>query len=878
MISDQVDYDKMVELYAPIYETLKPQPPWFYTDKYPIDPSNPQIALLGEAPSKDECINGRLGESSSGLLLDVALNFANINKDICHITNVFPFARPKKKQWKVSEADYVASHVRERLKRFPIVVAMGKMAVRIYDIKPGNINDQSGDVLDFIHPDGHKQKIVYSVAANYAVKGYIEPSADSSSFWYLVLALKNTLGLLQNENIFEGSDNHKASLIIDKNAMKDYIHAIPKGEMSTVDFEATSTNPYLSSLPLCVGMSHDGIKSMTMAFHPWYPQSNITFNDYLSVITEADQFHIVMHNLLYDYSLMTRFGYKGRPPAIDSMYLAHIGYEFLPKSLKFLSSFFAKIRPYSFSFNKIKPFIEGAQTYEDTEYWLIQLLHYCGLDAISTRLLINALPKVAGSEWSRIEKTYFDYIQNLLLALHGTQRDGLILNQKVLTSVRNDLTKTINDSERNCKILLPGVNNIRSNKQLSKAFEPIVKPHSKLYKKNKTGISLTADILQELSDMGIKAAEELLTFRKASKLSSTYVESYPQYLDANGLIHTQFGLAKTSRLKSSDPALQTLPRKSSVLTLFTSDFDFPPYDHIFIKADYSAAEARLLAYYCGIEKLLDPTIDVHVLSATMFFGVSVDEVTPDMRQKTKNLTFGTIYGASAARVALLVFGVVTDETKLKAQALLDTFLIEKFPEIKQFMVNREADISTQGFIEMSITRLRRHFPVECFAKQLIMADSTCSDARARFGRMIYAKAIREGYNFQPQSGVAYLTNKALIDLRNNYKDTSWITEKPSVNLQFHDALITRSHKDDFFKALNIMKDTMLQPIMGPVIPIDMQIGWNLKDCIEIVAANESVNSLNWEEVQTKIKNTNNPMFNGIFEFVQHSIAKAKDEK
>jgi len=878
MIATQDDYNRMVDLYTPIYESLKPPSPWFYADKHPLDPNNPQVVLLGEAPSKDDCVSGRLGDSPSGLLLDIALNFANINKDICHITNVFPFARPKKKQWKVSEADYVAEHVRNRLKRFPIVVAMGKMAVRIYDQTSGNINDQSGDIVTFTHPDGTIQKIVYSVASNYAVKGYIDPSGDPSSFWYLVLALKNTLGLLRNENVFEGTDNHKASLIVDKNTMRDYIHAIPKGEMSTIDFEATSTNPYLSSLPLCVGMSHDGVKSMTMAFHPWYPQSNITFNDYLNVVTEANQFHIVMHNLLYDYSLMTRFGYKGRPPAIDSMYLAHSGYEFLPKSLKFLSSFFAKIRPYSFSFRNIKPFIEGRVSYETAEYWLYQLLHYCGLDAISTRLLIEKLPKVSGDGWSRIQNTYFDYIHKLLLALHGTQRDGLILNQKVLSTVRNNLNKTISDSERNCKILLPGVDNIRSNTQLSKAFEPIVRPFSKLYKKNKIGISLTANVLEGLSEKGVKVADELLTFRKASKLSSTYVESYPQYLDADGFIHTQFGLAKTSRLRSSDPALQTLPRKSNILTLFTSDFDLPPYDHIFIKADYSAAEARLLAYYCGIEKLLDPTIDVHVLSATMFFGVSIEEVTSDMRQKTKNLTFGTIYGASASRIALLVFGVVNEETKIKAQALLDVFLIEKFPEIKQFMNNREADISTQGYIEMSGTHLRRHFPVECFARQLIEANPLCSNARMRFAKMIYAKAIREGYNYKPQSGVAYLTNKALIDLRKNYRDLSWITEKPTVNLQFHDALIVRAHKDDFFKSLNVMKDTMLQPIMGPVIPIDMQIGWDLKDCIEIVAANESVNPLNWIDMQTKIKDSTNPAHKGIFEFVQHSIKKASNEK
>jgi len=874
MITTQADYDQMVELYAPIYERLKPQSPWFYTDKYPKDPQQYQIALLGEAPSKDDCTNGKLGASPAGLLLEVALNFANIDIDICHITNVFPFTKPKGRQWAVGEADHVALHVRERLKKFSVVVAMGKAAVRVYDQTPSNINDRSGDVVVFDHPDGQEQKIVYSVAANYAVKGYIDPSGDPGSFWYLVLALKNALGVLKGENVFESTDNHKASMISDKSSMNDYLHSIPKGEMSAVDFEATSTNPYLTSLPLCVGMSHDGINSTTIAFHPWYPQSNITFNDYLNTVTKTDQFHIVMHNLLYDYSLMTRFGYKGRPPEVDSMYLAHAGYEFLPKSLKFLSSFFVKIRPYSFSFNAIKPFINGAQTYEETEYLLIKLLKYCGLDAISTRLLISHFPKIAGDEWDRIQEVYFNYIHKLLLALHGTQCDGLILNQDILTTVRGDLNKTIKDSERNCKILLPGVDNVRSNKQLGKAFEPIVKPFPKLYKKNKTGISLTADILKELSEKGIKAAAELLAFRKATKLSTTYVENYPQYLDANGLIHTQFGLAKTSRLKSSDPALQTLPRKSVVLTLFSADHGLPPYDHIFIKADYSAAEARLLAYYCGIEKLLDPTIDVHVLSATMFFGVSVEEVSPDMRQKTKNLTFGTIYGASAARVAMLVFGIVTDETKGKAQDLLDTFLLDKFPEIKQFMNNREADIGTQGFIEMPITHLRRHFPVECFASQLTKIDPNCDQARLRFGRMIFAKAIREGYNYQPQSGVAYLTNKALINLRDNYKALDWISEKPSVNLQFHDALIVRSHKDDFVKALHIMKDTMMQPIAGPTIPIDMQIGWNLKDCIEIVAANESVKPLDWVLMQNKIIDAASPSLNGVLEFIQHSIQKA----
>jgi uracil-DNA glycosylase family 4 len=838
---------------------------WMYNDHLPT--KQPVMALLGEAPSDDEFQLGFPFVGPAGVVLEAGLEFSNFPRDNCFITNVFPFEKPDEYRWKVGDSDVVSSYIRDKLKDFPVITCLGKPAVRIYSDSQESIIDASGSCFEV-----NGQKIIPSIHPAYALKAFIsDTGGDESVFWYLVLALRNAKGILNGEDVFESTTNHKAGLILDKNDMISWFGSVPDKAFVSLDYEATHTNPYLSSLPLCGGLSYDGVNSVSMAFNPWFPDSNISFSDFLKVVAECNHLQFIMHNLLYDYSLMYRFGYRGNPPAADTMYLAHLGFEFMPKNLKFLSSFFCKIKPYSFSFKNLEPFIrKGPELYEDYKYWLIRLLKYNGVDAIATRLLLDAIPRFLGLDWPRVQKLYNEYMHRLLLKLRKVQENGMILNLSVREEIHDQLKSEMSQSEHGFKSYMPGVDNLRSSDQVADAFKGILEDQypSLIRKTEKGNLSLTAGVLKALAEQGIQPADQLLHYRKTCKLLSTYIDSYPEYLDSEGLIHTQFALTKTSRLRSSDPALQTLPRQSAVLQLFTADVGIPPYEHVLVKGDYSGAEARELAYFCGIQELLDPTVDIHVLTATIFFEISKEQVTPEKRQTTKNLTFGVIYGASAPRVAVLVFGSASRENISKARDLIEAYF-KRFYQIPQFMRNRENDIARLGYVETPMG-LRRHFPVECMIFQITLDEKRMVGALGRrFGNRMYSKAKREGYNCFPQTGVAYTTNVSLCNLDDAFEAKEWNDRpKPTVNLQIHDALISRMHQSVFIDAFEIKKNEMLRPIIGDlVIPVDFSIGWDLRNQVKIISAEESVQPIDWDKILGRLRDSKRT---DLYDFALHA--------
>ncbi len=127
----------------------------------------------------------------------------------------------------------------------------------------------------------------------------------------------------------------------------------------------------------------------------------------------------------------------------------------------------------------------GPEAYKDYEYWLVHLLHYCGVDAISTRLLLSAIPQFTGADWVRIKKVYNEYAHRLLLKLHKVQKNGMILNLAILETIRKQLKQEIAQSEAEFKTHMPSVDNINSNLQLADAFKRIAQNDPKLIPKTK---------------------------------------------------------------------------------------------------------------------------------------------------------------------------------------------------------------------------------------------------------------------------------------------------------------------------------------------------------------------------------------------------------
>lgn len=227
-------------------------------------------------------------------------------------------------------------------------------------------------------------------------------------------------------------------------------------------------------------------------------------------------------------------------------------------------------------------------------------------------------------------------------------------------------------------------------------------------KKNRNGYSTNADVLEKLTD-DHPIVPLILKYRQLQKLNSTYVKGFRPLIDSkSGLIHTCFNqtLTTTGRLSSKEPNLQNIPVRDQegreIRKLFVSSFE----DGKIVGADYSQIELRLLAHFSGCEHLIETFKnggDVHALTASQVFGVSLSDVTADMRRSAKAVNFGIIYGISDYGLA--------EQLKIspkQAKAYIDKYF-ESYPNVKEYMDANVEFAREHGYVETLFKR-RRYIP------------------------------------------------------------------------------------------------------------------------------------------------------------------------
>ncbi len=239
--------------------------------------------------------------------------------------------------------------------------------------------------------------------------------------------------------------------------------------------------------------------------------------------------------------------------------------------------------------------------------------------------------------------------------------------------------------------------NIASPKQLGEIlFNELKLPLGK--KGTKTGAYVTnADVLEELAAAGHILPEKVLEWRGLAKLKSTYADGLGGHISpTTGRIHTEFSMTKTTtgRLSSLEPNLQNIPIRSVEGARIREAFVAAP-GHVFLSFDYSQIELRLLAHMAQIKPLQDAFAqgqDIHALTASQVFGVPLDQVTSDMRQRAKAINFGIIYGISAFGLARQI-----KEPRHQAQAYMKAYFIQ-YPGIKAFMDEIIVNAKTHGYV------------------------------------------------------------------------------------------------------------------------------------------------------------------------------------
>lgn len=247
--------------------------------------------------------------------------------------------------------------------------------------------------------------------------------------------------------------------------------------------------------------------------------------------------------------------------------------------------------------------------------------------------------------------------------------------------------------------------NVDSPKQLGHIlFEVLGLPAGK---KNSRGYSTDAKTLGKLVDVH-PIVVKVLRYRELAKMKSTYLDALPRMRRIDGLVHTSFNqtVTTTGRLSSSDPNLQNIPVRTDFGRRVRACFVPLREGDVFVSADYSQIELRLLAHLSGDEHLIDAFCsgaDFHANTAARVFGIPVEEVTPQLRSRAKAVNFGIVYGQQAFGLAQSL-GIGFKE----AQDMIDRYF-EAYPRVRAYLDETVEEAKECGFATTMFGR-KRHIP------------------------------------------------------------------------------------------------------------------------------------------------------------------------
>ena len=247
--------------------------------------------------------------------------------------------------------------------------------------------------------------------------------------------------------------------------------------------------------------------------------------------------------------------------------------------------------------------------------------------------------------------------------------------------------------------------NLSSPKQLAHILFEVLELPAK--KKNQRGYSTDAKVLTELSAIH-PLPDLVLRYREFSKIKNTYIDALPRMRAADGRVHTQFNetVTTTGRLSSSDPNLQNIPVRTDFGRQIRSCFVPLREGELFLSADYSQIELRLLAHLSADEHLVaafNSGADLHTSTAARVFGVAPEDVTPALRSRAKAVNFGIVYGQQA-------FGLsqTLEIPMAEARDMIDRYF-EVYPGVRAYLDETVREAKENGFAETMFGR-KRHIP------------------------------------------------------------------------------------------------------------------------------------------------------------------------
>ncbi|MBQ4327335.1 MAG: DNA polymerase I [Clostridia bacterium] len=377
--------------------------------------------------------------------------------------------------------------------------------------------------------------------------------------------------------------------------------------------------------------------------------------------------------------------------------------------------------------------------------------------------------------------------------------DGLIKFGENLDNVANQLKERIFFSA-GCEF------NLNSPKQLGEVlFEKLGLPAEK---KTQKGYSTSAEILEKLRPFH-PIIDDILEYRKVTKLKSTYVEGLTKVADENGRVHSSFNQTGTAtgRLSSSEPNLQNIPIRTELGREMRRFFVPRAKDYVLIDADYSQIELRLLAAISGDRAMISAFksgYDIHTATAATVFGVAEKDVDLELRKRAKAVNFGIVYGIGDFSLSQDL-GI----SRAAAKKYIESYLAA-YPMVDAYLKGIIESAYENGFVTTLFGR-RRYIP-ELAGQNKVLK---------KFGE-------RVAMNSPIQGSAADIIKIAMIKVSEKLKE-SGIDAR--LILQVHDELILEAHVDCADRAAEILSECMENALSLDVpLSADSCIGKNWYEC------------------------------------------------